>query len=201
MVSPPRRATHAAAAEAGPACARPTPAHEAPAAQPAYWLAQRAAPADLASRPRTAPRAPPAVGQRLLDARCMLLLLPPPPPRIPSSGREPPRASKTRDWLRPPLKSTYGSVSFISTKDSPTFSTRRIPPNACEHMYRFRRPADRMRPRVPLSDRMSCLETEYINQKYTHTFRHAECSRPPRLLAPLVHETPSVWAHIRGPFS
>ena len=78
MVSPPRRATHAAAAEAGPACARPTPAHEAPAAQPAYWLAQRAAPADLASRPRTAPRASPAFGQRLLDARCMLLLLPPP---------------------------------------------------------------------------------------------------------------------------
>ena len=87
----------------------------------------------------------------------------------------------------------------VSTKDSPTFSTHRIPPNACEHMYRFRRPADRMRPRVPLSDRMSCLETEYINQKYTHTFRHAECSRPPRLLAPLVHETPSVWAHISIP--
>ena len=78
MVSPPRRATHAAAAEAGPACARPTPAHEAPAAQPAYWLAQRAAPAGLASRPRTAPHTPSAVGQRLLDARCMLLLLLPP---------------------------------------------------------------------------------------------------------------------------
>jgi len=40
---------------------------------------------------------------------------------IPSSGREPPRASKTRDGLRPQTKSSYGSVSFISTKDSPTF--------------------------------------------------------------------------------
>ena len=78
MVGPPRRATHAAAAEAGPACARPTSAHGAPAAQPAYWLAQRAAPACLAPRPRTAPRTPSAVGQRLLDARCMLLLLLPP---------------------------------------------------------------------------------------------------------------------------
>ena len=78
MVGPPRRATHAAAAEAGPACARPTPAHEAPAAQPVYWLARRAAPACLAPRPRTAPRTPSAVGQRLLDARCMLLLLLPP---------------------------------------------------------------------------------------------------------------------------
>ena len=80
MVCPPRRATHAAAAETGPASARPIPMHEALAAQPAYWLTQRAAPASFAPRPRTAPRAPPAVGQRLLDARCTLL----PPPRDPS---------------------------------------------------------------------------------------------------------------------
>ena len=84
MVGPPRRATHAAAAETGPACASPTPAHDAPAAQPAYWLAQRAAPAGLAPRPRTAPRAPPAVGQRLLDARRMLL----PVPNIPPASGE-----------------------------------------------------------------------------------------------------------------
>ena len=100
MVGPPRRATHAAAAEAGPACARPTPAHEAPAAQPAYWLAQRAAPAGLASRPRTAPRAPPAVGQRLLDARCMLLLLP--PRGTHASG----------DGLRGPVKNAMGPSLF-----------------------------------------------------------------------------------------
>ena len=68
MVCPPRRATHAAAAETGPACARPIPIHEAPAAQPAHWLAQRAAPASFAPRPRTAPRAPPAVARRSLHA-------------------------------------------------------------------------------------------------------------------------------------
>jgi hypothetical protein len=100
MVSPPRRATHAAAAEAGPACARPTPAHEAPAAQPAYWLAQRAAPACLAPRPRTAPRTPSAVGQRLLDARCMLLLLP--PRGTHASG----------DGLRGPVKNAMGPSLF-----------------------------------------------------------------------------------------
>ena len=33
---------------------------------------------------------------------CMHACRPPPPPRIPSSGREPPRASKTREGLRPP---------------------------------------------------------------------------------------------------
>ena len=87
-------------AEAGPACARPTPAHEAPAAQPAYWLAQRAAPAGLAPRPRTAPRAPPAVGQRLLDARCMLLLLP--PRGTHASG----------DGLRGPVKNAMGPSLF-----------------------------------------------------------------------------------------
>ena len=102
MVSPPRRATHAAAAEAGPACARPTPAHEAPAAQPAYWLAQRAAPACLAPRPRTAPRTPSAVGQRLLDARCMLLLLP--PPRGPSAYGECPHELLIVSGLSPSTK-------------------------------------------------------------------------------------------------
>ena len=100
MVGPPRRATHAAAAEAGPPCARPTPAHEASAVQPAYWLAQRAAPADLAPQPRTAPRALPAVGQRLLAARRMLLL--PPPRDSYASG----------DGLRGPVKNAMGPSPF-----------------------------------------------------------------------------------------
>ena len=102
MVGPPRRATHAAAAEAGPACARPTPAHEAPAPQPAYWLAQRAAPACLAPRPRTAPRTPSAVGQRLLDARCMLLLLL--PPSDPSASGECPHELLIVSGLSPSTK-------------------------------------------------------------------------------------------------
>ena len=102
MVGPPRRATHAAAAEAGPACARPTSAHGAPAAQPAYWLAQRAAPACLAPRPRTAPRTPSAVGQRLLDARCMLLLLL--PPSDPSASGECPHELLIVSGLSPSTK-------------------------------------------------------------------------------------------------
>jgi hypothetical protein len=53
----------------------------------------RAEPADLAPRPRTAPRAPPAVGQR----RCMLLLLPPPRDSY-ASG----------DGLRGPVKNAMG---------------------------------------------------------------------------------------------
>lgn len=97
MVGPPRRATHAAAAETGPACASPAPAHDAPAAQPAYWLAQRAAPAGLAPRPRTAPRTPPAVGQRLLDAHRTLL----PVPSIPSASGECLRGPINARWTRP----------------------------------------------------------------------------------------------------
>ena len=193
MVGPPRRATHAAAAEAGPACARPTPAHEAPAAQPAYWLAQRAAPADLASRPRTAPRAPPAVGQRLLDARCMLLLLPPPPPRIPSSGREPPRASKTRDWLRPPLKSSYGSVSFIQlyqqrtrppfqhTEYLPTHASTCIasvaPPTACDRVCRSLIACLASRPSISTKNIPTPFDT--LSAVARHDFSRLSCTRLP----------------------
>ena len=148
MVSPPRSAKHAAAADAGPACARSTPAHGAPAARPAYWLAQRAAPADLASRPRTAPRAPPAVGQRLL-----LLLLPSDPH---ASRRWPTRACQKRDGA-------HSSESLLSkSNNNPRMHARELspyhssplchPPTACIAL----RPA--------------------YTHKYTYIFRHIDRS-------------------------
>ena len=148
MVSPPRSAKHAAAADAGPACARSTPAHGAPAARPAYWLAQRAAPADLASRPRTAPRAPPAVGQRLL-----LLLLPSDPH---ASRRWPTRAFQKRDGA-------HSSESLLSkSNNNPRMHARELspyhssplchPPTACIAL----RPA--------------------YTHKYTYIFRHIDRS-------------------------
>ena len=148
MVSPPRSAKHAAAADAGPACARSTPAHGAPAARPAYWLAQRAAPADLASRPRTAPRAPPAVGQHLL-----LLLLPSDPH---ASRRWPTRACQKRDGA-------HSSESLLSkSNNNPRMHARELspyhssplchPPTACIAL----RPA--------------------YTRKYTYIFRHIDRS-------------------------
>ena len=175
MVSPPRRATHAAAAEAGPACARPPPAHEAPAAQPAYWLAQRAAPADLASRPRTAPRAPPAVGQRLLDARCMLPLLP--PPRDPSASGECPHELLIVSGLSPSIQrnQAFGPPRGLC----PSHSALRTPP-----------------PRVPPPGRVYSPVTSVYPQN-TPIFVDASialCSLRP--LARLVHPSTHVCGHV-----
>ena len=148
MVSPPRRATHAAAAEAGPACARPTPAHEAPAAQPAYWLAQRAAPACLAPRPRTAPRTPSAVGQRLLDARCMLLLLS--PPRGPSAYGECPHELLIVRGLSPSIDRNQSSLR-ATTRAGPFSHSAR-----CILLYIMRTPL----PRVPPPERVYTYSLE-----------------------------------------
>ena len=59
-------------------------------------------------------------------------------------GREPPRASKTRDWLRPPLKyprpkRTRATALYIN-KGFPPFSTHRIKPYTLPHVP----PPDRM---------------------------------------------------------
>jgi hypothetical protein len=144
MVGPPRRATHAATAEAGPACARPTPAHEAPAAQPAYWLAQRAAPADLAPRPRTAPRAPPAVGRR----RCMLLLLP--PHRDPSASGECPHELLIVSGLSPSIDRNQSSLR-ATTRAVPFSHSAR-----CILLYIMRTPL----PRVPPPERVYTYSLE-----------------------------------------
>ena len=60
---------------------------------------------------------------------CMHACRPPPPPRIPSSGREPPRASKTRDWLRPPFH--INSVLYINKGFPTLFNT---PDTLCSHV-------------------------------------------------------------------
>ena len=87
---------------------------------------------------------------------------------IPSSGREPPRASKTRETGSGLKRNRATALCHLyQQKIHPPFFNTPNTSHACEHMYRFRRPADRTRPRVPLSDRMSCLETECTNQKYT----------------------------------
>ena len=180
MVSPPRRATHAAAAEAGPACARPTPAHEAPAAQPVYWLARRAAPACLAPRPRTAPRTPSAVGQRLLDARCMLLLLL--PPSDPSASGE---------CLRG-LINVSGPSPSIEIKPSGHHKGCALLTARC-----MRTPL----PRVPPPDRVymysleMALRLAHIRKTHLYFFDTslALCSLRP--LARLVHPSPCVCGH------
>ena len=158
MVCPPRRATHAAAAETGPACARPIPIHEAPAAQPAHWLTQRAAPASFAPRPRTAPRAPPAVGQRLLDARCTLL---PPPrdPSIPSASGE--RLRGLENASGPSPYEYYRKRAFGPPRGLCPSHTARCEPLVCHRVYS---------PEVALRQRMSA--------KYIHTFRRIGSSLP-----------------------
>ena len=175
MVSHPLRATPAAASHSALTGARASLAREPSPARPACGLAQRRTPAGLTPCPHTAPRFAQPLARRL-HARL--------PPRIPSSDEGLRGPEETRGGLLPQnsFMSCYGSISLILANDH-TFSTRRAPPNACEHVHRLRCPTDRMRPRIYRMSRLdrspiACLDPRpriYINQKYTHALRHAAC--------------------------
>ena len=130
------------------------------------------------------------------------MLLLPPPPRIPSSGESlrglPKR--ETGSGLRSIPPNEHEPRLFISTKDAHPFQhtgyTQLTATPDTSRAHRMRphvSTPDRVRPRMPLSGHMYMhmysSETAYTNQKYIPHASTRRGLRPPRPLAPLVHNS------------
>ena len=127
MVSRPLRMTLAAASDSAKACARAPLTHDAPPTRPAYGLAQRRAPASLASRLHTAPRFAQPLACMLAAPHSVLWTRA-------SAGRRKREVGSGPGTRRNP--SSYGS---ILTNDSHLFTKPRIDSARCapesDNMY------------------------------------------------------------------
>ena len=178
MVSRPLRMTLAAASDSAKACARAPLTHDAPPPRPAYGLAQRRAPASLASRLHTAPRFAQPLACMLAAPHSVLWTRA-------SAGRRKREVGSGPGTRRNPIELR---LYIYVNKGLPPFH------HAADRLSPLRsRERQHISP-TALSDHVHSPESACINKEYINTFRHAEfvARHDPSRLSRV---TPSAWVH------